>query len=157
MPMSFDWKTAKEKTTTPGLNGSIFGSTFESRTPQGINALTQGIGALNYGGEVQHSAELVQSILNHIENQVKRTTDVAGYAACGKNAYNYVVNKFVVPMLIPYYAGQKLDSNGILYIVTQLKQDKDNTKFADTQALEYDDHIEISPLVIMKAIVDKCM
>lgn len=150
MPMSFDWKTAKEKTTAPGLGGSIFGSTFESQTPQGI-------GALNYGGEVQHSAELVQSLLNHIENQVKRTTDTAGYAACGKNAYNYVVNKFVVPMLIPYYAGQKLDSNGILYIVTQLKQDKDNAKFVDTQALEYDDHIEISPLVIMKAIVDKCM
>jgi hypothetical protein len=150
MPMSFDWKTAKEKTTAPGLGESIFGFTFESQTPQGI-------GVLNYGGEVQHSAELVQSLLNHIENQVKRTTDIAGYAACGKNAYNYVINKFVIPMLIPYYAGQKLDSNGILYIVTQLKQDRDNTKFADTQVLEYDDHIEISPLVIMKAIIDKCM
>lgn len=150
MPMSFDWKTAKEKTTAPHTGRSIFGATFESQIPQNI-------GALNYGGEVQHSAELVQSILFHIENQVKRTTDVAGYAACGKNAYNYVVNKFVIPMLVPYYAGQRIDSNGILYIVSQLKQDKDNAKFADTQALEYEDHIEISPLVIMKAIVDKCM
>lgn len=150
MPMSFDWKTAKEQTTTPMHGGSIFGSAFKPQPPQNINAL-------NYGGEVQHSAELVQSILFHIENQVKRTTDVAGYAAYGKNAYNYVVNKFVIPMLVPYYAGQRIDSNGILYIVSQLKQDKDNAKFVDTQALEYEDHIEISPLVIMKAIVDKCM
>ncbi len=149
LPMSFDWKAAKQRGGTPG-----FQQTSILQMPN--------IGMLNYDSDVKNSAELVQSILMHIENQVKRTTDIDGYAQCGRNPYAYVVSKFVMPMLFPMLVNHKIDANGIMYIATTLKQDKSAASFINTnglleQAREYDDHIEISPQVILKAIVDKCM
>ena len=147
--MSFDWKAAKQKGGTPG-----FQQTSILQMPN--------IGMLNYDSDVKNSAELVQSILMHIENQVKRTTDIDGYVQCGRNPYAYVVGKFVMSMLFPMLVNHKIDANGIMYIATTLKQDQSAASFINAnglleQAREYDDHIEISPQVILKAIVDKCM
>ena len=149
LPMSFDWKAAKQKGGVPG-----FQQTSILQMPN--------IGMLNYNSDVKNSAELVQSILMHIENQVKRTTDIDGYVQCGRNPYAYVVSKFVIPMLLPMLINHKIDANGIMYIATTLKQDQSAASFINAnglleQAREYDDHIEISPQVILKAIVDKCM
>lgn len=149
LPMSFDWKAAKQRGGIPGLQ-----QTSILQMPN--------IGMLNYDSDVKNSAELVQSILMHIENQVKRTTDIDGYVQYGRNPYAYVVGKFVMPMLFPMLVNHKIDANGIMYIATTLKQDQSAASFINAnglleQAREYDDHIEISPQVILKAIVDKCM
>lgn len=144
LPMSFDWRAAKQNGNAPMFaQNNIFRPT-------------------NYESDVKGSSELTQSLMMHIQNQVKTTTDIDGYAACGKNPYIYVVNKFVNPMLLNYLMMHKIDSASIMYIATSLKQDPDNAKFANAsglyeQAKEYGDHIEISPQVILKAIVDKCM
>ena len=147
--MSFDWKAAKQKGGAPG-----FQQTSILQMPN--------IGMLNYDSDVKNSAELVQSILMHNENQVKRTAEIDGYVQCGRNPYAYVVCKFVMPMLFPMLVNHKIDANGIMYIATTLKQDQSAASFINAnglleQAREYDDHIEISPQVILKAIVDKCM
>lgn len=152
LPMSFDWKTAKQQGGRPGLTPAPHQNIFQMPN----------INALNYDSDVKNSAELVQSLISHIELQVKTTQDKAGYEQCGKNPYVFVVNKFVMPMLMNYLIQHKIDANGVMYIASTLKQDPDNAKFVNTQgfyeqAKEYDDHIEICPQVILKAIVDKCM
>ena len=139
--MSFDWRKSKQQGPQAGFVPSA-------------NILDN--------SDVKGSQELIQSLLAHIELQVKRTEDITGYEACGKNPYTYVVNSFINKMLLPYYAMHKLDANGIMYIATTLQNDKDNSNFMNSdglleQAREYSDHIEICPKLIMKAIVDKCM
>ena len=139
LPMSFDWRKAKQNGQQIG-----FGNT-------NINMINK-----------YNSPELLQSLIGHIDLQVKTTTDIEGYNACGKNPYIYVVNNFINKMLIKYYNMHSIDSDGIMYIVNYLQNDKDNKKFLNKdglleQAKEYVDHIEICPKLIVKAIVDKCM
>lgn len=155
LPMSFDWKKAKENGQTPI-------SPF-AQTPIAAQGMQMNnINSLNYNSDVHNSAELVQSIIMHINNQVKTTTDLDGYAQCGKNPYAYVATKFVNNILMPYLVQHRIDSNGIMYIATSLKQDPDSNKFINAdgllnQAIEYEDHVEIAPQVILKVIIDKCM
>lgn len=135
LPMSFDWRAAKQT----GGN-----SMFATQTQQYI------------------PSELVQSILMHIQNQVKTTTDVNGYKSCGSNPYAYVINSFTNPVMMSYIMQHKLDGNDIMYIANKLKQDQDNVKYITEdgftqQAKEFQDHIEISPQIILKTILDKCM
>lgn len=137
LPMSFDWRTAKQHNTSTGMYNQ----------------------PVTNKGNV---SELVQSILMHIQNRVKRTTDVNGYKANGSNPYNYVVNTFTNPVMMAYIMQHKLDGSDIMYIATQLKQDPDNQKFITEngfmrEANEHEDYIEISPQVILKTIVDKCL
>lgn len=144
LPMSFDWKAAKEHTQGYARN-PLMNYYHQQQTP----------------GYTQNG-EFMQSLMMHIQNQVKVVRDIDGWNASGRNAYAYVTNKFVMPMLMNYLAAHKIDADGILSICQQLKQDPDNSKFVinnglQEQAKEYSDHIEIAPNVIMKAIVDKCL
>lgn len=148
LPMSFDWKAAKS-----GMAGIRPASPMMAAMPS--------VATLN-NGDAKNSGELVLSLMQHIQLQVKTTTDLQGYASCGNNPYAYVMSKFVNPMLMPYLMQHKIDANGILYIAQNLKNDPDNAKFGMQngvmqQAIQYDDHVEISPAVILKAIVDRCM
>lgn len=150
LPMSFDWKTAKENTHNIGFRNPL--SHFTTPIQRTSDHY------INHG----NNGEFIQSLMMHIQNQVKVTHDINGWNASGRNAYAFVVNKFVIPMLMNYLATHKLDTDGIISICQQLKQDPDNAKFTNNnglqeQAKEYPDHVEIAPNIIMKAIVDRCL
>ncbi len=140
LPMSFDWHTAKQNTASP----------FTAQQPQPFGQHS-----------TQCTPDIVQSLVKHINDNIKHTTDTEGYAACGKDAYRYVTSKFVMPVLVPYYAGQRIDADGIMALVTTLKNDADSAKFIVggvlKPAIENGGSIDIAPQVIIKAIIDKCM
>ena len=140
LPMSFDWHTAKQNTASP----------FAAQPQQLFGQHSP-----------QYAPDIVQSLVKHINDNIKHTTDTEGYAACGKDAYRYVTSKFVLPVLVPYYAGQQIDADGIMLLVTALKNDADSDKFIIggtlKPAIEHDGSVDIAPQVIIKAIIDKCM
>lgn len=134
--MSFDWKKAKE-----GCHVNHYASSIPQR---------------------HIDNEMMTSLMMHIENQVKHVTDIDAYHRCGNNPYAYVCTTFVDRILMPYLAQHRIDADVIMTLATRLRNDPDNAKFGmneglGTQAIEQDGCISISPLIIMKAIVDRCM
>lgn len=150
--MGFDWRAAKANTTNP---------------LQQVNPYAQRqqmFSQLNNQG-VQGQGELVESLLSHAQLQVLKSQNVQAYEACGNDAYKFVVETFIKPMMLPYINMHKLDGNGILYIATNIQ----NTDQSDTplnecggqgfsaQAVLQNGVVYINKQVLVKAISDMCL
>ena len=150
--MGFDWRAAKANTTNP---------------LQQVNPYIQRqqmFSQLNNQG-VQGQGELVESLLSHAQLQVLKSQNVKAYEACGNDAYKFVVETFIKPMMLPYINMHKLDGNGILYIATNIQNtDQSDTPLNEsggqgfsTQAVESGGYIYINKQILVKAISDFCL
>lgn len=133
LPMNFDWHKAK---------CAVPASILPQRSVQ----------QKRYG-------ELVESILSHIQLQVLTSSDVQKFHQCGDNAYRFVMETFIKPMMIPYINMHKLDGDDIIYIANSIKQ----SPVLMQEGLQVDAYVgedgkvHIQPNIIVKAIVDSCM
>ena len=153
LPMGFDWRKAK---------AGVAANPFQQVNP--YLQRQQAFSALNSQG-VQGQGELVESLLSHAQLQVLKSSNIQAWEACGKDAYKFVVESFIKPMLMPYINMHKLDGNGILYIATNIQNtDQSNTPLNEsggqgfsTQAVESGGYVYINKQILVKAISDFCL
>lgn len=150
LPMNFDWRSAKA-----------------SATPQQVNPYQyrqQVFSSLN-GQGVQGQSELVESLLSHAQLQVLKSSNTQLWESCGKDAYKFVIESFIKPMMMPYVNMHRLDGNGILYIASNIQNmDQSDTPLMEASgqglsanAVESGGYIYINKQVLVKAISDYCL
>lgn len=109
---------------------------------------------------VQGQGELVESLLSHVQLQVLTSSNVEAFHNCGDNAYKFVVETFIKPMLLPYVNMHKVDGNGILYIATNVQRQPGIVNEGGLQVEAFvgeDGKVHIHPQVVVKAISDMCL
>lgn len=135
LPLSFDWRSAMQNP-----NKKSMASPFDP-----ISSLNE--------GDAKGSGTLVQQIIQHIENNVKKT-DKATYAKYG-NPEAFVLNEFVNPILMPNIFNHRIDADGLIYISQKLKND--GNVYVGGILENSDGTVYISSEIILKQIVSHCL
>lgn len=135
LPLSFDWRTAMQHNSKKSMT-----SPFDA-----ITSLNE--------GDAKGSGNLVQQIMQHINDHVKKT-DKATYAKyCNPEAF--VLNEFVNPVLMPNIFNHRIDADGLIYLSQQLKNDHDAYEGGILE--NADGTVYISSGIILKQIVSHCL
>ena len=143
LPMNFDWRAAKNA--APSINTNPYQQVMQQR-----QALTG----------VQGQGELIESLLSHVQLQVLQSSNIEAFHQCGDNAYKFVVETFIKPMLLPYINMHKIDGNGILYIAKNIQNEPAILNEGGLQVEAFvgnDGKLHVHPQVIVKAISDMCL
>lgn len=143
LPMNFDWRGAKAGT-----------------QPMNTNPYQQVIQQRQALSGVQGQGELVESLLSHAQLQVLQSSNIEAFHQCGDNAYKFVVETFIKPVLMPYVNMHKIDGNGILYIAKNIQNEPAPLNEGGLQVEAFvgnDGKLHIHPQVVVKAISDMCL